>query len=74
MAVLYENYAFSIFNFLKKAFVFQKICFKVIVLKMFKISTDYHIKTYRCFKRKTIVKIPSVVFLEESMVFMLALK
>ena len=31
-------------SFLKEVFVFQKICFKVKVLKMFKISTDCHIK------------------------------
>ena len=51
MPVLYGNDAFSILvlsikkpysSFLEKAFVFQKICFKVIVLKTFKISTDCH--------------------------------
>ena len=31
-------------SFLEKVFVLQKICFKVKVLKTFKISTDYHIK------------------------------
>ena len=45
MTVLYGNDAFSILvlstkkrysSFLKKVFVFQKICFKVKVLKMFK--------------------------------------
>ena len=53
MAVLYGNDAFSILvlstknrysSFLKKVFVFQKICFKIKVLKTFKISTDFHIK------------------------------
>ena len=47
MAVLYGNGAFSILvfstkkwcsSFLKKGFVFQKICFKVKVLKTFKFS------------------------------------
>ena len=51
MPVLYGNDAFSIlvisikkqhFSFLKKVFVFQKICFKVKVLKMFNIFTDCH--------------------------------
>ena len=51
MPVLYENDGFSIlvisikkqyFSFLKKVFVFQKICFKVKVLKMFNIFTDCH--------------------------------
>ena len=31
-------------SFLKKFFVFQKISFKVKVLKTFKIATDFHIK------------------------------
>ena len=56
MAVLYGNDAFSILvlstkkrysSFLKKVFVFQKICFKVKVLKTFKIFTDCHIKACR---------------------------
>ena len=68
MAVLYGNDAFSILvlptkkqysSFLKKVFVFQKICFKVKVLKMFKISTDCHIKTCRSHKQRAILKIPS---------------
>ena len=32
-------------SFWKKAFIFQKICFKVKVLKTFKVSTDCYIKT-----------------------------
>ena len=61
MTVLYGNDAFSVLvlstkkrcsSFLKMAFVFQKICFKVIVLKMFKISTDCLIKTCRSLKRR----------------------
>ena len=52
MAVLYGNDAFSILmlsiekassSFLKKVFIFQKICFKVKVLKTFKIFSDCHI-------------------------------
>ena len=54
IAVLYENDASSILvlstkkgycTFLKRAFVFQKICFKGKVLKTFKISTDCHVNT-----------------------------
>ena len=50
MAVLYENDVFQILvlstkkrysSSLKKVFVFQKICFKVKILKTFKISTDF---------------------------------
>ena len=49
-------------SFLSKVFVFQKICFKVKVFETFKISTDYHIKTCRSLKGRTILKIPSTVF------------
>ena len=71
MAALYGNDAFSILvlptkkrysSFLKKVFVFQKICFKVKVLKTFKIFSDCHIKTCRSLKRRAILKIPSTVF------------
>ena len=71
MEILYRNSAFSIlvfstkkrsFSFLKKVFVFQKICFKVKVLTLFRISTDCHIKTWRSYKRRAILKIPSTVF------------
>ena len=53
MTVLYGKDMFSIlvlstknwyFSFLKKVFVFQKICFRVKVLKKFKVSTDFHKK------------------------------
>ena len=53
MTLLYGNDAFSILllltkkgfsSYLSKLFVFQKMCFKVKVLKTFKISTDCHIK------------------------------
>ena len=53
--VLCGNAAFSIlvistkkryFSFVRKVFVFQKNYFKVKVLKMFKTSSEYHIKTY----------------------------
>ena len=37
-------------SLLKKVFVFQKIYFKVKVMKTFKISTDCHIKTCRSLK------------------------
>ena len=71
IAILYENDAFLILElwvkkrcsgFLKKVFVLQKICFKVKVLKKFKISTDCHIKTCLSLKRRAILKIPSTVF------------
>ena len=70
-AVLYGNVAFTILvlltkkrysSFLKKVFLFQKICFKVKVLKTFKISSDYHRKTCRSLKRRATLKIPSTVF------------
>ena len=53
MVVLYGNDPFSIlmlstkkryYNFLKKVFVFQKICFNAKVLNTLKISADCHIK------------------------------
>ena len=51
-------------NFLEKVFVFQKIFFKVKVLKTFKISSDCYIKTCRSFKWKAILKFSSTAFLE----------
>ena len=71
MAVLTGNDAIAIFvastkirysRFLKKVFVFQKICFKVKVLKTFETFIDCHIKTCRSLKRRAILKIPSTVF------------
>ena len=71
MAVLYGNHAFPFLvlstkkrysSFLKKVIVFQKICFKVKVLKSFKIATDCHINTCRSPKRRAIFKILSTVF------------
>ena len=49
-------------SFLKKVFLFQKICFKGKVLKTFETFTDCHIKTCRSLKRRAILKIPSTVF------------
>ena len=40
--------------------VFQKICFKVIVLKMIKVTSDCYIKTYRSLKWATVLKITLV--------------
>ena len=83
MAVLYGNDAFSVLvlltkklysNFLKKVFVFQKTCYKVKVLKKFKVSTERHMKTCRSLKRRAILKILSIIFFEEPMLFLLALK
>ena len=51
----------NINDFLKKVLVSQKICFKVKVLKTFKISTDCHIKVGRSHKRRAILKIPITV-------------
>ena len=71
MAVLYECDAFSILmlstkkrfsSLSEKTFVFQKICFKVRILKTFKIFSDCHIKTWRSLKRMAILKIHSIVF------------
>ena len=82
MEVLYGNDTFLIVmlstekwysSFLKKVFVFQKICFKVAILKTFKMSTNCHIETRRSLKRRNILKIPSSV-LEEPLLFLLALK
>ena len=70
-AVFYGNNALSVLvfstkrrvsSFLIKVFIFQKICFKVTILKTFKISTDCHIKICRSLKRRAILKIPSTVF------------
>ena len=49
-------------SFLKKVFVFQKICFKVKVLKTFETFTDCDIKTCRSLKRRAILKIPNSFF------------
>ena len=57
-------------RFLKKASVFQKICFKVKVLKMVNISTDCHIKTCRSLKRRAILKIPSTVLWKNLLIFL----
>ena len=73
-AVLNGNDAFLILvlstkklypSMLKEVFVFQKICFKFKIFKMFKISSDCHIKTCRSLKRRAILKISSIGFLEE---------
>ena len=57
-------------SFLKGVCVFQKIYFKVKVLKSFKISSDC-IKAYRSLKWRTVLKIHT---LKEPMLFLLALK
>ena len=47
----------------RKRFLFsRKFVSKLKVLKIFKIFTDCHIKTYRSLKRRAIFKIPSAVF------------
>ena len=54
-AVLHRNVALAILvlsakkrysSFLKRARVFQEICFKVKVLKALKFSSDYHMKQF----------------------------
>ena len=69
--VLYGNIAVSVVvlstknqysGLLKKVSVFQKIYFKVKVLKTLKISSGCHIKTWRSVKRRAILKITSTVF------------
>ena len=45
-----------------KVLVLQKTCFKVKLLKTFKIPGDCHIKTYRSRKRRAILKIPRTDF------------
>ena len=72
MAVLYGNDALSddeCFRlksgtpvFMKKVFVFQSICFKVKILKTFKISSYCHIKACRSLKWRAILKVPNTAF------------
>ena len=70
MVVLYWNDVFSILvlsikkqysSFLKRGFVFQKIYFKVKVLKMFK-NAYCHVKTCQSLKQRAILKMPSTIF------------
>ena len=70
-AVLYGSIVFSVlvnstkkgyFSFLKKVFVFPKICLKIDIFKPFKIPSDSHIKTRQYFKRRAILNIPSTIF------------
>ena len=58
-------------SFLKSVCLFQKIYFKVEVLKSFKISSDCHIKSCQSLKWRAILKIP---ISKEPMLFLLALK
>ena len=69
-AVLYGNAMLSILvlstknrysSFLKRVCDFQKIYFKVKVLKSFEIFSDCHIKPCRSLKWKAILKIPSII-------------
>ena len=41
----------TVLKFLRKVLVFQKTCFKVKILKTFKIPGDYYIKTWQSLKR-----------------------
>ena len=58
-------------SFLKSVCIFQKIYFKVEVLKSLKISSDCDMKAYRSLKWRAILKIH---ILKEPMLFLLALK
>ena len=82
-AVFYGNNVLSIVvistkkrysSFSKEVSFFQKTCFKVKALKIFKICSDYHIKMCRSLRRRVILKIPSTVFLKKPAVFLLTLK
>ena len=61
--VLQINSLYEVFVILKQKFsvfwkrlsFFQKTCFKIEILKTFKISSDYHIKTCRSLKRRAIL-------------------
>ena len=59
-------------SFLKEDFVFQKICFQVKVLKTFETFSDCHIKT--SLSNGGLFRNPQHRFLEEPMLFLLALK
>ena len=70
MAVLYGIDAFSILvpstkkrysSILKKAVVFQKICFKSESIENVQ-NVHCHIKACRSLKRKVVLKIPSAIF------------
>ena len=70
IAVINGDDAFSILifstrkrysDFLKKVFGL-KVCFKIKVLKIFKVSTDCHIKTCQSLKRSAILKISTIIF------------
>ena len=52
----------NLFQSLQKIYILQKICFKVKVLKTFKVSTDCRIKPFSFLKRGAILKIPRIVF------------
>ena len=66
MAVSDDTFSIFVFlskkgysSFLKKEFVFHKICSKVKILRTFKIFTYCHIKACQFFKCRAILKIPS---------------
>ena len=83
MAVLYGNDAFSILvlstkklysSFLKMVFVFQKICFKVKVLKTFFNFQWLSHKNMPISQTEGYFENPLYRFLEEPMLFLLGLK
>ena len=62
LSILVVSFKKRYFSFLKNVVVFQKICFKVEVLKTLETFTDCHIRTCRSLERRAILKIPSIVF------------
>ena len=61
-------------QFFKIPFCFSEDFFEVRVMKTFKVSSGCHIKVCQSPKRGSISKIPSSCFLEEPMLFLLAVK
>ena len=83
MTLSYGNDALSILvlstkkrylSFLKKVFVFQKICFKVKVMGTIKSFSDCYIKNMPISQTEGYFENPPYRFLGESILFLLALK
>ena len=63
-----------VLQFFKKGFRFSENLLAK-ALKMFKISSDCHMsQTYQSLKQRALLKVPSTIFSEEPMLFLLALK
>ena len=79
-AALYQNDVFSILvcltkkqylNFLKKVLFFQKNCFTVRILQIFRTSSDCRVKICQYLKRMAISKFSSTVFRRTYALFIL---